>query len=381
MERPIFKPIGTPTEELDTPALVVDLAVLDRNIDRVHSFFRQSDAKVRPHVSSHWCPAIAHKQMAAGGTAGGISVTTVGVAEVFAANGFDDIFVANEVVTPQKIKRLCALARRVTILVAVDNPRNVVDLSEAAQAANVRLKVVVDINTGLDRCGVEPGQPAVDLAQAVSRVANLEFAGLMTYEGSIAAETTDELADASRRAIQPLLDTKEMVENAGILVSLEAYTMRGGKLPRRPPTVAAKDIGPGKVFKSENWEVTSAPAEHVQPWLDSLAYRLDSDEGSVVVTGNTRPCESVAELAQGADTLIYVCVGIQSVIDGGAMAKYMSGTTQAGKLAQEASAKRLILVHNRGIGDHGPMERAIADVAKVYDGEIIMGEEMLEMEL
>jgi len=220
VERPIFKPIGTPAEELDTPALVVDLAVLDRNIDTVHSFFRQSDAKVRPHVSSHWCPAIAHKQMAAGGTVGGISVTTVGVAEVFAANGFDDIFVANEVVTPQKIKRLCALARRVTILVAVDNPMNVVDLSEAAQAANVRLKVVVDINTGLDRCGIEPGQPAVDLAQAVSRAANLEFAGLMTYEGSIMAETTDELADASRRAIQPVLDTREMVENAGIPVSV-----------------------------------------------------------------------------------------------------------------------------------------------------------------
>jgi len=164
-------------------------------------------------------------------------------------------------------------------------------------------------------------------------------------------------------------------------LSLEAYTMRGGKLPRRPPTVAAKDIGPGKVVQGKNWEVTSAPAEHVQPWLDSLAYRLDSDEGSVVVTGDTSPCQTVAELAQGADTLIYVCVGIQSVIDGGAMAKYMSGTTQAGKLAQEASAKRLILVHNRGIGSHGPMERAIADVAKVYDGEIIMGEEMLEMEL
>ena len=84
MERPVFKPAGTPVEELDTPALVVDIDALDHNIETLHSFFRGVDAKVRPHVEAHRCPAIAHRQIAAGGTAGGISVTTVGEAEVFA---------------------------------------------------------------------------------------------------------------------------------------------------------------------------------------------------------------------------------------------------------------------------------------------------------
>ena len=124
MERPVFKPMGTPVEELDTPVLVVDVDVLDRNIETLHSFFRQRDAKVRPHVESHRCPAIAHRQLAAGGTANGISVTTVGEAEVFAQQGFSDIFVANEVVTPQKIGRLCSLARQASITVAANiNPR------------------------------------------------------------------------------------------------------------------------------------------------------------------------------------------------------------------------------------------------------------------
>ena len=120
MERPIFKPIGTPVAQLDTPALVVDLTLVEQNIATLHAFFQQREAKVRPHMT-HRCPALAHQQLAAGGTVGGISVTTVGEAEVFAEHGFDNICVANEVVTPQKIRRLCALARRASMIVAVDN--------------------------------------------------------------------------------------------------------------------------------------------------------------------------------------------------------------------------------------------------------------------
>ena len=163
MERPIFKPIGTPVAQLDTPALVVDLALVEHNIATLHAFFQQREAKVRPHVTAHRCPALAHRQLAAGGTVGGISVTTVGEAEVFADHGFDNICVANEVVTPQKICRLCALARRASVIVAVDSPANAHDLSTAAEAHGVTLQVVVDIHTRLQRCGVEPGPPAVDL--------------------------------------------------------------------------------------------------------------------------------------------------------------------------------------------------------------------------
>ena len=220
MERPVFKPTGTSVEQLDTPALVVDLAVLERNIETVHSFFRERDAKLRPHVESHLCPPIAHKQLAAGGTVGGISVSTVGEAEVFAQHGFDDILVANEVVTPQKIARLCALARHATVAVAVDGHPNVVDLSQGAQESGVTLNVVVDIHTRLDRCGVEPGSPAVELARAVSAAEGLRFMGLMTYEGAILTEDSQERAAESRKWIQQVLDTREATESAGIDVEV-----------------------------------------------------------------------------------------------------------------------------------------------------------------
>lgn len=220
MERPILKPVGTPAEELDTPALVVDLDILEQNIQTVHSFFKQHDAKLRPHVEAHRCPAIAHKQLAAGGTVGGISVASVGEAEVFAQNGFSDIFIANEIVTPQKINRLCALAHRTKVTIAADNPQNVKDLSEAAQISGVTLNVVVDIHTRLDLCGVEPGKPAVELAKAISNARGLHFAGLTTYEGAIIAESADELADETKKWIQPVLDTRQMIEREGMNVEL-----------------------------------------------------------------------------------------------------------------------------------------------------------------
>lgn len=220
MERPIFKSAGTSVAQLDTPALVVDLACLEHNIATLHTFFAQRESKVRPHVTVHRCPAIAHKQLAAGGTVGGIGVTTVGEAEVFAEHGCTDIFIANEVVTGAKISRLCALARHATMTVAVDNPANVQALSTAAVAYGVTLRVVVDVHTRLNGCGVAPGQPAVQLAQAVQTAPHLEFIGLMTYEGPLFADTPEALVAESRRWIQQVLDTRALVERAGLPVSM-----------------------------------------------------------------------------------------------------------------------------------------------------------------
>ena len=134
MERPVFQPTGTPVMDLDTPALVVDLDVMDRNIEILHGRFNQSGAKVRPHVTGHQTPKIAHRLLRAGNNVGGISVTSVGEAEVFSDAGIADILVASQIVTRAKIRRLCALAGSNRIGVAVDNPQNVSDLSQAVTA-------------------------------------------------------------------------------------------------------------------------------------------------------------------------------------------------------------------------------------------------------
>ena len=164
-------------------------------------------------------------------------------------------------------------------------------------------------------------------------------------------------------------------------LSLGAYTSRGGVLPRKPPLVDPRDVGPGKVVSSDEWEVISAPAVHVEPWLDSLAYRVNTSSGSVVFTGDTAPCESVSKLAEGADVLVVTCIGRQEEIEGTPEGVYMCGTTGAGKMAAKAGVKKLILVHNALIARHGKMELGIADVVKEFDGEVIFGEELLTVQL
>ncbi len=218
MERPIIKPIGTPVEELDTPALVVDMDALEENIRQVHSSFEGTETKIRPYVETHRCPAIAHKQLAAAGTNGGVSVASVGEAEAFAQSGISDILIVNEVVGAQKIARLCALARQAKVTVAVDSAANAASLSEAAQSVGVTLNALVDINTGQERGGVAPGQPALALARILSSSDSLNFSGLMSLDDDDLGEDADALIERSYHRIQQTLETREMLEGNGISV-------------------------------------------------------------------------------------------------------------------------------------------------------------------
>ena len=163
--------------------------------------------------------------------------------------------------------------------------------------------------------------------------------------------------------------------------SQRVFVNRGGTLPRKPPSVKARDIGPGKVHSGNGWEVIAADADHVQPWLDSLAYRVDCSDGSVVITGDTLPCETVTHLARDADVMVCCCWDDQE-----RMARQgeigICGTVDAGRLAQEAGVKRLVLVHTGPeLGNPGSIEKAIGDVKNVYDGEVVFAEELMTFDL
>ncbi len=163
-------------------------------------------------------------------------------------------------------------------------------------------------------------------------------------------------------------------------LSQRVHVNRGGSLPRPAPSVSARDVGPGLVFSGNDWQVTAAPAEHVQPYLDSLAYRLDSSEGSVVVTGDTQPCASVAALAQGADTMLCMCWDDQEVMDQNGESNGQCGTLGAAQLAQDAGVKKLVLVHvGPHLAGHGPMEKGIGDISRVYDGQVVFSEELMRI--
>ena len=165
-------------------------------------------------------------------------------------------------------------------------------------------------------------------------------------------------------------------------LSQQVYVNRGGVLPRKPPHVLAKDIGAGKVFSADTWEVTTAPAVHVQPYLDSLAYRIDSEEGSMVFTGDTGPCDSVVQLAKGADTMLCMCWDDQDVMDANGEGAGQCGTTGAARMAQEAGVKKLVLVHvGPHLSSHGPMEKGIGDVRRIYDGEVLFSDELMSFDV
>jgi ribonuclease BN (tRNA processing enzyme) len=163
-------------------------------------------------------------------------------------------------------------------------------------------------------------------------------------------------------------------------LSQRVYVNRGGTLPRKPPSVIAKDIGPGLVHSGRDWEVISAPAEHVQPFLDSLAYRVNSSAGSVVFTGDTQPCQSVIDLARGADMLLCMCWDDQECMIQSGENFGQCGTVGAAQMAREAGIKKLVLVHvGPHLASHGPMEKGIGDVRKIFDGEIIFAEELMSL--
>ena len=165
-------------------------------------------------------------------------------------------------------------------------------------------------------------------------------------------------------------------------LSQRVYVNRGGTLPRKPPDVLARDIGPGPVCSGPDWQMTAAPAEHVQPYLDSLAYRLDTSQGSIVFTGDTQPCASVVELAQGADLMLCMCWDDQEVMLQNGEAEGQCGTTGAARMAQEAGVKRLAVVHiGPHLATHGPMEKGIGDMRAIYDGSLIFANELSTLDL
>ena len=163
-------------------------------------------------------------------------------------------------------------------------------------------------------------------------------------------------------------------------LSLEAYVHRGGKLPRRPPKINARDIKPGIVATGKTWEITAARVEHVQPYLDSLAYRIDSDEGSIVFSGDTRPCESLTDLAKGADLLVMECIKLHDDWKGTASADSETDTWGAGQTAQDAGVKRVLLNHqNLTLEDPIKKTQAIHEVKQFYSGPVLWADELMEV--
>jgi D-serine deaminase-like pyridoxal phosphate-dependent protein len=173
--------VGDLLQEVDTPALVVDLDILERNLERMARAVADTGARLRPHAKSHKCPEIALKQIAAGAI--GVCCQKVSEAEAMAEGGVDNIVVSNEVVGRPKLDRLAALSRKAWIAVCADDAGNIDEIAAAAGRAGTVLNVLVEIDVGAGRCGVPPGAPALVLAKRIAGHSGLRFCGLQAYQG------------------------------------------------------------------------------------------------------------------------------------------------------------------------------------------------------
>src|SRR5258708_7678668 len=174
--------IGMTLDEVDTPALVIDLDAFERNLRRLPDRVGGSSVKMRPHAKTHKCPVIALKQIELGAV--GVCVQKVSEAEALVYGGVKDVLVTNEIVGRQKLRRLTALAHDARIGVCADDAGQVDALDAAAAEAGVTLPVHVEVNMGGNRCGVEPGQPALHLARRVPAATRPTFSPLHTYHVS-----------------------------------------------------------------------------------------------------------------------------------------------------------------------------------------------------
>ena len=166
-------------------------------------------------------------------------------------------------------------------------------------------------------------------------------------------------------------------------ISQNVYVNRGGTLPRDPPVVYARDIGPGTFLTNERWKITAATTLHVQPYLESLAYRVDTASGkSIVFTGDTEPCDSLIDLAQSADIMLANCANNQSILEDQGLDSGQSGTVAAAQMAQASNVKTLVLTHmSPQLATHGPLEKGIGDIRQHYKGNLIFAEELMKLDL
>lgn len=203
--------------DLDTPALIVDLDRLERNIAAMAAMVGEHGKALRPHTKTHKTPEIARMQIEAG--ACGLTVAKLGEAEVMADVGFDDLFMANQPVGAPKIERLIALQRRARVIVGVDSLAVAAPISEAAAKAGVRVPVRIEIDTGLHRAGVRTMEEAVSLAERIASMPGLELAGIFTYEGHATPRPPEERAAACAEAAATMRQCADAMRTIGVPIA------------------------------------------------------------------------------------------------------------------------------------------------------------------
>jgi len=243
--------IGRHKTEVDTPALLLYMDEVEKNIKTMATYFADKPCKLRPHIKTHKLPLIAHKQIEAGAI--GITCAKLGEAKIFLEAGIRHVLIANEIVGRTKIQRLVHLAGYGDLIVCVDQFENAKEISEAAGEHDRKINVLVEIDVGLARCGVKPGKPALELVQKLSQLRHLRFRGVMGYEGGMFIENLEEKKKQTQECNQRLVGTKELIERNGFPVEIvtaggsNTFNLTGGY-----PSITDIQVGSYVTMDSHN---------------------------------------------------------------------------------------------------------------------------------
>lgn len=222
--------IGKPVNDIDTPALVIDMDAMKRNLARMAEFAKKHNIRWRPHAKLHKSATLAKMQVRAGAV--GVCVQKTSEAEIMVAGGVTDVYISNEVIAPAKLARVAALAQKLAaqggrLAIAVDSTEGVIRLAqamtEARSATGVAtvIDVFVEIDVGQGRCGVEPGAAAVTLVLEIRKHPALRFAGLQAYHGKAQhMRSGQERREAIAKAVEAVVLTRKLIEAQGITVDL-----------------------------------------------------------------------------------------------------------------------------------------------------------------
>jgi D-serine deaminase-like pyridoxal phosphate-dependent protein len=278
--------------ELDTPALLIDLGVMERNIEAMASVAARARVRLRPHTKTHKCPEIARMQVEAG--ASGITVAKLGEAEVMADAGFDDVLVAYPIVGEQKLARLRALRERARVRVSLDSVEVAVGVGTVGTPSEP-VEVLVEVDTGHHRMGRPPGEPTADLAAEVARIPGLEVVGLLSHAGHAYRAEPDGLEDVAAREAADLGVTAEACARAGVEIreisvgstpTAGAVAGAAGVTESRPGTYVFNDVQQMRLGVASEADCAARVLATVvaRPWedrfvIDAGSKSLSSDGG------------------------------------------------------------------------------------------------------
>lgn len=206
---------GMSIDEIDTPALVVDLDIYERNLDKMAAMVKNAGKKLRPHAKMHKSPAVALDQIKRGAV--GVCCQKISEAEIMVEGGIDDVLITNEIVSPAKLTRVAKLAKKAKIGVCVDDAGATRALNDACAREDAHVRVLIEIDVGGHRCGVISAKEALQLAKLIKSLSHLHFGGLQAYHGSAQHKrTVQERSDAVRGAAEIICKTKDLLKSSYI---------------------------------------------------------------------------------------------------------------------------------------------------------------------